>query len=133
MRNFLTCLLFFNAAESERCPEQHFAVTNDGRTLFSSCGKTLLQWNFNGEQTDPPVATQSISPSCSGESIRDPRFLRFYARAFFTHDFKNRSAENIFRSGALRRFLKIGARTANDELARRVDLAPESARREAAR
>ena len=64
---------------------------------------------------------------------RDPRFLRFYARAFFTHDFKNRSAENIFRSGALRRFLKIGARTANDELARRVDLAPESARREAAR
>ncbi|CBY24850.1 unnamed protein product [Oikopleura dioica] len=65
MRNFLTCLLFFNAAESERCPEQHFAVTNDGRALFSSCGKKLFQWNFNGEQTDPPVETQSISPSCS--------------------------------------------------------------------
>ena len=40
---------------------------------------------------------------------RDPRFLRFYARRFFTHDFENRTHENNFRMGALIRFLKIGA------------------------
>jgi hypothetical protein len=88
--------------------------------------KGIRVLNSNGQNIQIIQQSDAARP-------RDPRFLRFYARAFFTHDFKNRSAENIFRSGALRRFLKIGARTANDELARRVDLAPESARREAAR
>ncbi|CAG5087050.1 Oidioi.mRNA.OKI2018_I69.PAR.g11444.t1.cds [Oikopleura dioica] len=69
MRNLLFSLTLLLSSAAERCPEQHYAVTDDGSTLFSSCGKNILRWNFDGEQTKLEAQHQSISPSCSDEWI----------------------------------------------------------------